>query len=146
MSNRTKDRDIPITEFLNNLQKEYLVNEFRRKIYVSPADKRYHKKVMDYKKEKIEDISNRNSLPNIFNSVDVKKKIYYELFNELNQPIFHMNEKDIEFYYLVDSEVIVHSKKVLSRIKSVNLDKKEIIVFSEGKNLTVELADISRVL
>lgn len=146
MSNRIKDRNISIAEFLMNLQKEYVISDFRRKVYVSPADRRYYQKVMDFKKEKIDNISERNNLPTIFTSDEVKKGIYSELFDSLNKPKFNMTEDDERFYFSYDSEFILHSKKRIGKLQKVIFDKNQAVLLLDEELIHVELTDISRVL
>ncbi len=40
-----KTRNISIAEYFDVLQREYIISEWRRKVYYSPRDKRYYTKV-----------------------------------------------------------------------------------------------------
>lgn len=97
-------KNLSAAEYFHVVQQEYLMAEFRRKIYFSPKDKRYYERLMQYKREKIEDIGMRYRLLSIFNSVDKVNAIRAELFDPLGQPMFHMSEQDWKNYYSVNSD------------------------------------------
>lgn len=99
-----KTRNLSVAEYFAEIQREYLIAEFRKKIYYSPKDKKYYQRVMDYKREKIEDISKRNHLDNIFNSTEKMSEVRDELFDMLGRPRFDMNATDIQNYYSVGNE------------------------------------------
>ena len=63
-----KNRNLSVAEYFLIIQKEYLIAEFRKKIYFSKNDKIYYQRVMDGKKNKINDIAKRNRLDSIFNN------------------------------------------------------------------------------
>ena len=67
-------RSLSVAEYFHVIQREYLMAEFRRKIYFSPKDKRYFSRVMEFKREKIEDIAKRNQLMSIFTSPEADSK------------------------------------------------------------------------
>lgn len=93
-----------MAEYFHVIQREYLMAEFRRKIYFSPKDKRYFSRVMEFKREKIEDIAKRNQLMSIFTSPDKMRDLRAELFDPLNRPMFAMSPKDWVNYYSVNSD------------------------------------------
>lgn len=97
-------KNLSAAEYFHVVQQEYLMAEFRRKIYFSPKDKRYYERLMQYKREKIEDIGMRYRLLSIFNSVDKVNAIRAELFDSLGRPMFHMSEQDWKNYYSVNSD------------------------------------------
>lgn len=97
-------KNLSAAEYFHVVQQEYLMAEFRRKIYFSPKDKRYYERLMQYKREKIEDIGMRYRLLSIFNSVDKVNAIHAELFDPLGRPMFHMSEQDWKNYYSVNSD------------------------------------------
>lgn len=97
-------KNLSAAEYFHVVQQEYLMAEFRRKIYFSPKDKRYYERLMQYKREKIEDIGMRYRLLSIFNSVDKVNAIRAELFDPLGRPRFHMSEQDWKNYYSVNSD------------------------------------------
>lgn len=116
MDNGIKDKDQSIFEFYETLQREYIVCELRKKIYPRDKDKRYFERTSRFKKSKIEDISQRNQLPSIFNSDQVRNEINQSIFGDLGLPKFsYRNEdernelecKDKYYYYRSGVEVRV---------------------------------------
>lgn len=97
-------RSLSVAEYFHVIQREYLMAEFRRKIYFSPKDKRYFSRVMEFKREKICDIANRNKLTSIFTSPEKMRDVRAELFDPLNRPMFTMSPKDWMNYYSVNSD------------------------------------------
>lgn len=97
-------RSLSVAEYFHVIQREYLMAEFRRKIYFSPKDKRYFSRVMEFKREKICDIANRNKLTSIFTSPEKMRDARAELFDPLNRPMFAMSPKDWMNYYSVNSD------------------------------------------
>ena len=76
-----QQRHLSVAEYFLQIQKEYLIADFRRKIYYSPKDKAYYKKVMGYKKDKINAIAERNHLKSILNDVDKYAELRNLLFD-----------------------------------------------------------------
>lgn len=99
-----KTRNLSVAEYFLQLQKEYLVAEFRRKIYFNPKDKAYYQRVMGYKKEKIESIAKRNRLKSVFNDNVTLSEIQRELFTLDGKPKFEMTDIDLENYYATGNE------------------------------------------
>lgn len=97
-------RSLSVAEYFHVIQREYLMAEFRRKIYFSPKDKRYFSRVMEFKREKICDIANRNKLTSIFTSPEKMRDVRAELFDPLNRPMFAMSPEDWMNYYSVNSD------------------------------------------
>lgn len=97
-------RHLSIAEYFDVLQREYILAEFRRKIYYSPKDKRYYGRVMGHKRKKIEDIATRNHLDSIFNSDDKLTEIRSQLFDLTGKPRFALDDKDRENYYTTGNE------------------------------------------
>jgi len=109
-----KSRHQSLYDFLQALQLEYVSAELRSKIYTSNSDKRYYKRVMSHKKEKIEDISLRNDLNTIFTDDSVKKEVYALTHTKFGIPTFvyrndedkaKFEESDLLNYFSVGSEV-----------------------------------------
>lgn len=99
-----KTRNLSVAEYFLAIQKEYLIAEFRKKIYFSPNDKAYYQKVMNYKVEKINDIASRNRLDSILNNSEKMKEMRGELFDKLGKPKFEMNKTDLENYYAIGND------------------------------------------
>lgn len=99
-----KNRNLSVAEYFLIIQKEYLIAEFRKKIYFSKNDKIYYQRVMDGKKNKINDIAKRNRLDSIFNNSEKIEEMRAELFDKLGKPKFEMSQTDIENYYASGNE------------------------------------------
>ena len=99
-----QQRHLSVAEYFLQIQKEYLIADFRRKIYYSPKDKAYYKKVMGYKKDKINAIAERNHLKSILNDVDKYAELRNLLFDSNGKPRFEMTSEDVKNYYCVGNE------------------------------------------
>lgn len=104
MMKKNKTRNLSVAEYFIVAQKEYLIAEFRRKIYFNPNDKAYYQRVMNYKAEKINDIANRNRLDSILNNEAKMESMRAELFDKIGNPTFEMNENDINNYYSIGND------------------------------------------
>ena len=138
-----KDRDLSKLDFLDNLQLEYFINEIRSRIYPSPNDKRYYKKVMNFKKEKIIDVAAENSLDCIFTSDDLHAEVKSLVYPENGFPHFKsVSEQDIDFYYLEGSDVRVkiEENNRVGKIEKGNLKKKIIYVKLRGEKETKQFS------
>jgi len=144
------NRKLSIISYFDKLQLEYIINELRRKIYHKKKDKTYYSRVLEQKRQNIEDISSRNKLPSIFNDVNVKKLYYDKIYNEFGLPNFmyrseaHRAEfelNDIQNYFLVGSEVKFKKEKdnniYIGTILLFELETKKILIEErENKKLT----------
>lgn len=108
MDNKKKTRNLSVAEYFLVIQQEYLIAEFRKKIYFSKSDKSYYQRVMNGKRSKIEKISKRNRLDNIFNNEAKREEMWNELFDRLGKPKFELNETDIQNYYATGNEFSYH--------------------------------------
>lgn len=97
-------RNLSVAEYFLQIQREYLIADFRRKIYFSPKNKAYWTKVCGYKKTRIDAISKRNNLNSIFNSEEKMKELRSELFDMNGKPKFNMRIDDVINYYSNGSE------------------------------------------
>lgn len=97
-------RHLSVAEYFQQVQKEYLIADFRRKIYFSPKDKEYWTRVCGYKKTRIDRIAERNRLHSIFNSAEKLNELTHELFDNFCKPKFEMNDNDNSNYYSCGSE------------------------------------------
>lgn len=96
---KNKTRNLSVAEYFIAIQREYLIAEFRKKIYFSPNDKSYYQKVMCYKAEKINNIASRNRLDSILNNSSKLEELKNDLFDKLGKPKFELSDTDIENYY-----------------------------------------------
>lgn len=136
-----KDRHLPPLMYLNQLQLEYICSELRSKIYPSKKDKDYYRKVMSFKKNKIEDVSFKNSLPTIFTDEEVKKDFYRQIYNKQGLPNFLYRDTknksdfellDIQHYYHKNSEIklYIKDKIVFGKIINININSRLVEVSS----------------
>jgi hypothetical protein len=159
--NKIKTRDLSYYKYFEQLQLEYIQAEVRKKIYPSLSDKSFYKRVMEGKKEKIEDLAIRNNLKSIFNNENVKVEKYKLFFNESGLPNFFYrsdqdktinSDKDKRYYYMVGSEVRVkdlENKEKIGKIDSVSFSTQTAsIEFEEGKEFIniFDLDKITRIL
>lgn len=136
---KNKDRDLSIMDFFDNLQEEYYINELRSRIYPSPIDKKYYKKVMGFKKEKIEDIAHKNSINCIFSSEELAEKFRKRVYPQGNILNFRgIIQQDIDFYYMEEADVRVKidENNEIGKIKDRNLEKNIIYVKLRGAQET----------
>lgn len=105
-----KTRNLSVAEYFLQIQKEYLIADFRRKIYYSPKDKAYWTKVCRYKEARIEKIAKRNNLNSILNSEDKLDELRKELFDQLGKPRFEMTSEDVKNYYSNSNEFSYHGE------------------------------------
>jgi len=115
-----KSRHQSLYDFLECLQLEYVTVELRSKIYPSISDKKYYKKVMGYKLEKVEDIALRNDLPTIFNNDEKRREIYEMVYTKFGAPTFSYKdnddknkfvETDLLNYFAIGAEVRIQEEE-----------------------------------
>ena len=158
----SKNRDLPISNYLDILQKEFVVAEIRHKIYPKISNKTFWAKVMEGKKEKIEDISSRNKIATIFNNKEKKDQIYSEIYGEKGLPNFiykneeqrlgngeyaGLQETDIENYFSEGSEVRVnYSEQKMGTITGKELNRSIIFVAIGSSEFECEWDKVTRIL
>lgn len=119
MENRKKTRNLSIAEYFLQIQKEYLIADFRRRVYYNPRDKSYWKKVCGYKKERIDEIANRNKLNSIFNSEEKLNELKSELFDLNGKPKWELTPFDLQNYYSNGNEFCFHGEiYILDKVNS----------------------------
>lgn len=153
-----KSRHLSVHQLFEVLQEEYIVCELRYKIYPLVAHKEYWRCLMEKKKEKIIDISRRNSLFSIFDDKRIRLDFTNRIIPEIGFPNFiykddHqrlLQEKwDIHNYYLPQTKVKVYSDSnmIFGIINIIDLkERKAIIITDNGQSLTFDLALITRIL
>ena len=138
-------RNLSVSEYFDAVQKEYLLAEFKKKIYHSIKDKQYYQKVMLYKIDKINTIAERNSLNSILNDKKTYTKLHNELFNQHGVPYFDLTESDLENYYSIDSE-FSYDGEVWLLEKAHNYELFDLRSKTNGTLVTLEKSKIFRVL
>lgn len=104
MEGEMKTRNLSVAEYYQQVQKEYLIADFRRKVYFSPKDKEYWKRVVAYKEKRIKDISERNGLKSILNDKEKYAELKSMLFDSKGKPKFELTKDDVRNYYSVGNE------------------------------------------
>lgn len=104
MTEKKSTRNLSTAEYFLQIQKEYLIAEFRKKIYYNPKDKAYWKRVMGFKKQKIEEIAKRNGLKSIFNNKEKHCYLRSILFDSNGKPKFEMTDTDKSNYFTNGNE------------------------------------------
>ena len=138
-------RHLSVAEYFLQVQKEYLIADFRRKIYFSPKDKNYYAKVCGYKKSRIDKISERNKLHSIFNSEEKFNELRHELFDSFGRPKFNMTKEDNNNYYANGNEFSYKGEiYILDQVR----EDGQLTIYSPTKEeyLTVNKNDVARIL
>lgn len=140
-----QNRELSAAEYFIQIQKEYLIAQFRSKIYFSPKNKRYWKKVMKYKAEKINSIASRNKLHSIFNSDEKMEDFYNRLFDKNGKPRFEMTTDDLNNYYTAGNDFSYNGE--IYNLDSIREDGK-LQLFSKEKSEfeIVDREDVCRIL
>lgn len=145
MDKQNATRHLSVAEYFLQVQKEYLIADFRRKIYFSPKDKNYWTRVCGYKKARITKISERNKLHSIFNSEEKLNELRRELFDSFGRPKFFMTDEDKSNYYANGNEFSYQGEIYI--LDQVCKDGK-LTLYSPSREeyMTVEKTDVARIL
>lgn len=135
--------NLSLLEYFNKLQLEYLLYEFRLKIYVSRVDKDKFSKILQYKKQKISDISLSNGLFNMFNNEDIRNEIKKEFYNDFGVPKI-LNNKDKYFYYYLGGDFSYNGFP--TKLISYDFKNQTCIVYHKQKEMEIDLNLIKRIL
>lgn len=130
--NNNKTRDLSVAEYFLQIQKEYLIADFRRRVYFSPKDKSYWSKVCGYKEARINAISKRNNLNSILNSESKLENLMSELFDRNGKPKFDMTKEDIRNYYSNGSEFSYQGEVYI--LDQINSDGTLTLYSLDGEN------------
>ena len=90
-----KSRDLSLVDLFNCLQLEFIAYYVRKKIYQKDYAVNYSN-VCDQKKEKIDGISQKNSIPSIFTDSDIKKEFIHKFLNETGEPNFTYKDEEVK--------------------------------------------------
>lgn len=153
-----QERSLSVLEYLEVLQREYLVADLRRRIYPKPKDKNYFTRVMDRKRKRIEDIASRNKIPTIFSSDQEMDRVREDVYGPNGYPQFtyrdleeeqELKYKDFKYYYRTNSDVRIQvDDQVLigKLIDFVDENIVEVKVRKEENSRNVALEHITRIL
>lgn len=156
-SKKEKTRHLTIYQFFEILQIEWLVADLRFRIAVKAKDKEYWKKVKEGKKQTIEMLADRNSLPTIFTDSDLKADFEKRIYGCGNYPNFHYKDEvakqmqgywDMVHYYKVGVEVRFEqfSEVRVGKIKEYRPNADLIKIEYEQEVYDLCIKEISRIL
>lgn len=140
---RRKDRDLSLVEYLEQLQKEYVYFEFKKKIYPNPEDVQHFQNVMDAKENKIRDISERNRLETIFTSEEKLDFLRRDFFKENGLPK-RLGKRDWYFYYQLNGDFNFNGDVV--KLLRYDLELKHALILYQGEEILVDIEKIFRIL
>lgn len=132
MANSKKTGRLSRLEYLDVLQNEYVVAELRKKIYPKKKDRDYLTRVLEGKKEKIQNICMKDGLPSIFTNDRVRQSFYNGVYGDIGYPDFHYKdaenkeefyEKDFHYYYWSGSDFKVNEQGEIKTGKLVSIDR-----------------------
>ena len=139
---KSSSRKLTIAEYFEQIQREYLITEFRRKIYPLAKDKGYFTRVAKYKKRRIDDIANRNYMNSIFNDDLKRQEIKLQLFDSNGYPKFDMTDEDRKNYFLAGSDFVFEG----NIYKVVSVDGEKLTLTDGTKNFTTTSQKEHRIL
>lgn len=153
----SKTRNLSAIQLFDILQQEYIVCELRAKIYPLQKHKDYWIDLMEKKKEKIIDISNRNKLFSIFDNKQLKLDFEDKIIPKIGFPNFIYRDDhqrlsqekwDIHNYYLPKQKVSVYSstKTIVGIIISVDFLNKKVKVLVDNNKEEFNISLITRIL
>lgn len=145
MKNNNKIRNLSVAEYFLQIQKEYIIADFRKRIYFSPKDKAYWTRVCNYKEVRINAIAERNKLNSIFNSESKLENLRAELFDHNGKPKFDMSKDDIKNYYSNGSEFCYQGEIYILDQMNQNGN---LVLYSPDKEVFIEVSknDVNRIL
>lgn len=151
MAKTVKTKHQSKIDYLDSLQKEFFINLIKSKIYPKHNDRKYYKRVMEHKKDKILNLSfNMGGVSNIFDNEEDYERYKYLMFPKDNLPNFDLTEDEIEYYYAIDSEIKVNVDGVykVGVMISKNIEKNICTVKLRGDSSEkiVSLNFVSRIL
>lgn len=130
--NSKKTARLSRLEYLDALQTEYVVTELRKKIYPKKKDRDYLGRVLEGKKEKIQNICMKDGLPSIFTNDLVRESFYKSIYGEIGYPDFQYKdaenkqefyEKDFHYYYWSGTDFKVKEVGMVKVGKLISIDR-----------------------
>ena len=153
-----KTRHIPISLYIDCLQKEVIQALIRSKIYPKREDRLFWENVFSGKRKKIENLCSKNGINSMFDDEEKFEKIKNEVLPQSGLPLFTykdeeqrlgngyfpgLEELDERYYFNVDSDVVYDSEVYV--IKLVDDDSVSIMSKS-GSILRVPKNTVRRIL
>lgn len=136
-------RNISILQYFNVLQLEFLLYELRAKIYPFANEKTKFKEILDFKKNKIDDLSKKNKLKSIFDCEQKRLSIESE-FLDVNGVPREMSSRDKYFYYAIKAEFSFDGKDC--KLCKYDFKNGTAVISLQNIEHTVELSEIRRIL
>lgn len=144
-NSKEKSRKLSVYQYFQALQVEWIVADLRARIYPQEKDKRYWNKVKEGKQRVIESIAEKNMLPTIFTDDEMKRALENRVYKNQGIPNFqYKNDEhqqvqqpfDLLYYYSKDADVRFehYGLQKIGKIKSFNLDTKEVIIIESSEN------------
>jgi hypothetical protein len=135
-----KKQNLSTLQYLDKLNIEWWVNNFRKKIYPKIKDKEYYKRVCELKKNRIIEISQRNNIDCIFDNEEKMRLLNNKFKVDGGIPLFEgLNNLDLVNYYYPNSDCRVflgnsEGKPIffIGKIKSFLKDLNSVEVLLEG--------------
>lgn len=125
---KRKSRNIPLMDYYDVLQFEFLSYYMRYLLYDKrEIDRQKYFEFCKKKKQTIQNLSLRHSLPNIFTNEEFKLKKLHKFFNESGLPNFvyrdeyqkqHLNFWDKIYYFKQGADVIYTKSNTVWNIES----------------------------
>lgn len=154
---KEKSRHLPILEFFEILQVEFIMADLRYKIYPRVKDKTYWAKVKDGKRATIEKLAERNQLPSIFTDEYMLRLLEKKVYRDTGYPLFtyrnaqHKMEQefyDFANYYFAGSDVRVEifDESKIGKIVSYMPFYTDAIVEIDGNSEKHNINKITRIL
>jgi len=151
-----KTRVIPIGDFYERLQLEYLSYKFRIFIYCRAFDKKKFTDICIKKKEKIDQIALENRLPTIFNHAGQQEKYLKRFFKENGLPNFcYRDDYQIKvkgywdcYYYFINGGSIRYfenNEMKIGKIKECNIKEKKVIIEINNKIIEENFNNVTRI-
>ena len=154
-----KSRNQSLLDFLDCLQKEYLVACLRRNIATTKKDKSYFDYVKTGKQKKINDIANRNYLDTIFTAPELLEEYRKKVHPPFGFPDFQYRDEDDQFknferdfynYYATDSHVRFKSldnEVLLGTVIIANFEDKGVAIMTKDSSVhVIGKYSVSRIL
>jgi hypothetical protein len=138
-----KSRHLPILDFYENLQVEFIQADLRHKIYPKLKDKAYWGRVKEGKRATIEKLAEKNMLPSIFTDESMLRQFEKRVYRDVSYPLFtyrdenHKMEQeyyDLKYYYNQGADVRIDIDGEVFTGKIT----KEYIPFNQQLSITVK--------
>lgn len=157
MSSTIKSRNLSVFELFEILQQEYIVCELRTKINPIQVHKQYWQDIAEKKKQKIDNIANRNKIPSIFTSTSVREYYEKQIIRDIGYPNFiyrdesqraRQEEWDLKHYYHIGKEVkyIVKKQMKIGKLVDRNFELKKVWIEIQGIVEEISMETVTRIL